>query len=101
MLFVYVRTYNVMSQLSDWKRAHMCTDTCTYSSTMVLIMLSIYMVLEYHSGTMVHVYVLVHVYRYVPCAELSTECVGDLLCVFATSANFVSQTRCIITKITG
>ena len=23
---VYVRTYNVMSQLSDWKRAHMCTE---------------------------------------------------------------------------
>jgi hypothetical protein len=22
----YVRTYNVMSQLSDWKRAHMCTE---------------------------------------------------------------------------
>jgi hypothetical protein len=27
-----VRTYNVMSQLSDWKRAHMCTENhvCTY-----------------------------------------------------------------------
>ncbi len=25
--YVYVRTYNViMSQLSDWKRAHMCTE---------------------------------------------------------------------------
>jgi hypothetical protein len=23
---VYVRTYNVMSQLSGWKRAHMCTE---------------------------------------------------------------------------
>jgi hypothetical protein len=28
----YVRTFNVMSQLSDWKRAHMCTENhvCTY-----------------------------------------------------------------------
>ena len=24
--YVHVRTYNVMSQLSDWKRAHMCTE---------------------------------------------------------------------------
>jgi hypothetical protein len=24
-----VRTYNVMSQLSDWKRAHMCTEYTT------------------------------------------------------------------------
>ncbi len=26
MAYRYVRTYNVMSQLSDWKRAHMCTE---------------------------------------------------------------------------
>ncbi len=27
---VYVRTYNVMSQLADWKRAHMCTENCEH-----------------------------------------------------------------------
>ncbi len=26
MVRTFVRTYNVMSQLSDWKRAHMCTE---------------------------------------------------------------------------
>jgi hypothetical protein len=29
----YVRTYNVMSQLSDWKRAHMCTENHVYTCT--------------------------------------------------------------------
>ncbi len=34
---VYVRTYNVMSQLSDWKRAHMCTENHVFTNgTMVL-----------------------------------------------------------------
>ncbi len=37
----YHGTYNGMSQLSDWKRAHMCTENHvrTYVRTYVLIML--------------------------------------------------------------
>jgi hypothetical protein len=67
--------YNVMSQLSDWKRAHMCTETCVlggYTSTRVrgncagcvYVYVHVYgtMVLEY-----VHVYVRTYVrtvYKY-------------------------------------
>ncbi len=50
MVRTYVRTYNVMSQLSDWKRAHMCSVHYirTYVRTHVYV--------PWYHGTMVHVY---------------------------------------------
>jgi hypothetical protein len=34
-VYVRVRTYNVMSQLSDWKRAHMCTTRVLYKYNII------------------------------------------------------------------
>jgi hypothetical protein len=61
-----VRTSNVMSQLSDWKRAHMCTENhvCTtgvpvmpYHGTRIHNMVHVYNYNIISKTTMVHVYV--------------------------------------------
>ncbi len=61
MVHVYLLAYNVMSQLSDWKRAHMCTDARTYVRTrvrtyvriMLYLFVHLYRVHRVPNGTMV------------------------------------------------